>query len=90
VFLAPVPLGVKTRARIKAAARAPLAPFLIGTFLGLVPRTWLVVKAASDATRLDLTESGQITFYIVNIAIAIIVYGLVVYIAKRALHRVTR
>jgi uncharacterized membrane protein YdjX (TVP38/TMEM64 family) len=74
---------------IMASARVPMGAFLIGTLLGLLPRTAYVVYFAADAGDLSFDEPYQIATYLVTAALAGVVVLIIAYIAKRTLDRVT-
>lgn len=84
---------------VLASVRAPLAPFLIGTAVGMSPRTaaavWLGQRLHGDFTsmRAALDEGQPLWLKIgalaLTIVVVIIVLGVIGHIAKKALQHVT-
>ena len=87
VRVAPVPpFGVSNL--LMASAKCPVRPFLLGTALGLLPQTALLVPMAARLEQLDFRQRpGMFVFGIVATVAAFAVLG---QIGKRALGRVAR
>jgi uncharacterized membrane protein YdjX (TVP38/TMEM64 family) len=76
---------------IMAAARAPVAPFAIGTVLGLAPRTAFVVFTAAGLEQLDFRDPQQsLGPLLLGLAAAAAVILILVALAKRAVDHMTR
>jgi uncharacterized membrane protein YdjX (TVP38/TMEM64 family) len=74
---------------LMAAARVPLKSFIVGTFVGMLPRSSAVVFVGAGVSELTFDNpqnSWLIVFGIIATIISIIVIGR---IAKRALERLT-
>lgn len=87
VRVAPVPpFGVSNL--LMASAKCPVRPFLLGTVLGLLPQTALLVPMAAKLEQLDFRQRpGMFVFGIVATVAAFAVLG---QIGKKALGRVAR
>lgn len=87
VRVAPVPpFGVSNL--LMASAKCPVRPFLLGTVLGLMPQTALLVPMAAKLEQLDFRQRpGMFVFGIVATVAAFAVLG---QIGKKALGRVAR
>jgi uncharacterized membrane protein YdjX (TVP38/TMEM64 family) len=70
--------------------RAPLIPFLLGTLIGMAPRTGAVVWAASHASTLNFAEARNIWSYVLMVVLTIAVIAIIGRYANDAVHRVTR
>ena len=68
-----------------AAARVPIVPYLVGTFLGLTPRTAVAVRAGSHLSTLDFRQPDAYGAAIVTIGLSIAVLGILGWLARRAL-----
>ena len=65
-------------------------PFVIGTMIGVMPRTAAIVFAASQAKRLDLHTTAGRWLLVIGIVMTVVCISLVAWIAKHALDRATR
>jgi uncharacterized membrane protein YdjX (TVP38/TMEM64 family) len=75
---------------VLGAAGVPTRTFLIGTCIGMVPRTVAATWIASQLAELSLdAASGSRVWYFVGVAISIAVVLVITQIAKAALERVT-
>jgi uncharacterized membrane protein YdjX (TVP38/TMEM64 family) len=75
---------------IMGTTRAPLGAFVLGTAIGMAPRTGAVVWAAAHASTLDFKlDSGQTWLYFAGLAVTIFVVVVIGRIATNAVHRVT-
>ena len=71
-----------------AATRAPIWPYLLGTAIGMTPRTGAVVWAAWHFHSLDLKQNGWV--YAATAAVTIAVIAAVSAVANRAMRHMTR
>jgi uncharacterized membrane protein YdjX (TVP38/TMEM64 family) len=74
---------------ILGTTRAPLVPFLLGTFIGMAPRTGAVVWAAAHASRLDFKNTGQTWWFIASVVVTVAVVAVIGDLANKAVKRVT-
>jgi len=74
---------------IMAATRAPLLPFILGTLLGLGPRTAAVVYTASQAHKLDVHNPYETAFFIAGLLAIALALLLIIILSKRALAQMT-
>ncbi|MBL8879454.1 MAG: VTT domain-containing protein [Phycisphaerales bacterium] len=74
---------------VMGATRVHFMAFIIGTAIGLAPRTALAVYGAAQAQRLDVQEPGSWMMFAVKIAAALVVVIIVGAIGKRALDKAT-
>lgn len=72
-----------------AATRVPLMTYTAGSFLGMLPRTFIVVITAAGMKELDFDLAGQKWVFIAGIIATIFVIAVISSLAKRALARVT-
>jgi uncharacterized membrane protein YdjX (TVP38/TMEM64 family) len=70
-----------------ASTGVPLGPYLLGTVVGMAPRTFLAVLLGSSAQQLTVAPPRWLMF--ASIAAAMVVVGIIGTIAKRALAKVT-
>jgi uncharacterized membrane protein YdjX (TVP38/TMEM64 family) len=70
--------------------KAPLAPFLLGTLVGMAPRTGAAVWAASHASELNFADTKSIWSFSVGLAVTIAVVAIIGHYANQAMHRVTK
>ena len=68
-----------------AAARVPLGAYLVGTLLGLAPRTAVAVRAGSHLSSLDFSRRDALGSAAVTLALSIVVLGVLGWFARRAL-----
>lgn len=77
-----------------AASGVKLFPYVVGTALGMAPRTfaavWLAVQAAGRGDDLvDVVKSKDLWQIVVMIVATVIVLGVIGHISKRALEKVS-
>lgn len=76
-----------------AAAKVPLVPFVIGTVLGMAPRTAIAVFIGSlvqgTLTRDTLDKAAPAWVWYVGIAISLVIFVLIGRVAQRAVERAT-
>jgi uncharacterized membrane protein YdjX (TVP38/TMEM64 family) len=86
IRLAPVaPFGITNL--LAASARCPFSAFAIGSALGILPQTALLVFAASRMSRLSFEQEPWMV--VGGIASTVVVVAIITAIAKRALSRAT-
>jgi uncharacterized membrane protein YdjX (TVP38/TMEM64 family) len=74
-----------------AAAKVPRVPYLLGTLIGMAPRTGVAVYIASQIQDLaTATDTKPKWMIFVGIGLTIVVIIVIGHIAKKALERVTR
>src|SRR5204863_6292011 len=69
---------------IMGTTRAPMIPYLLGTLIGMAPRTAAAVWAASRASTLDFSESKNVWSYIYLLASTILVVVIIGRLANNA------
>jgi CDP-diglyceride synthetase len=69
--------------------RAPLVPYMLGTAVGMAPRTGVVIWAAAHASRLDLKDSGQTWWLVATTVVTLVVVGVIGHYANEAVKRAT-
>lgn len=74
---------------ILAATRVGFAPYVIGTVVGILPRTAVAVYLAASASKLDFSEGSARWFWIAGVVAAVAIAGLIGYWANQAIARVT-
>ena len=74
---------------VMATIRAPLIPYLLGTLIGMAPRTAALVWAMSNAATLDFSESKNVWSYAIAIASTLAVVIVIGHLANEAIKRVT-
>lgn len=74
---------------VLASVGVPLPIYLLGTFLGMLPRTAAVVYAASHLQQLSFEDGADWRYFAAGIAMTIGVLWVLWYISKRALARMT-
>jgi uncharacterized membrane protein YdjX (TVP38/TMEM64 family) len=74
---------------VMGATRAPLGAYMLGTFIGMAPRTAVAVWAAASASSLDFKRPSQSWLYIVGIIVTIVVVAIIGNLANQAIKRVT-
>lgn len=75
---------------VLGATRVQFVPFIIGTALGLAPRTAFAVYSAAEAQQLNVRESSSWGMFAVKIAVALVAVIIVGAISKRALDKATQ
>jgi uncharacterized membrane protein YdjX (TVP38/TMEM64 family) len=73
-----------------AIARVPLLDYVVGTLLGLAPRTLAVVVAFASLQQLDFSHPQQAWLRVAGIAATIVVVVLLIRIGRRAIRGITR
>ena len=68
-----------------AAARVPMGAYLLGTLLGLAPRTAVAVRAGSHLSTLDFRHRDAFGSAAITIGLSIVVLGILGWLARRAL-----
>lgn len=68
-----------------AAARVPIGAYLLGTLLGLAPRTAVAVKAGTQLAALDFGQRDAFGSAALTIGLSVVALGLLGWIARRAL-----
>lgn len=74
---------------VLAATGVPLTIFLLGTFVGMMPRIALVVYLASHASQLDFSLGKSWGMLFGGIAVLLVVFAIISHIARRAIDRVS-
>lgn len=74
---------------VLGTTRAPLAAYLLGTFVGMAPRTAVAVWAAAHASTLDFKSSGQTWLWIAGVIVTVAVVAIIGNLANKAIKRVT-
>lgn len=83
-------LPFETTNVLLASCEVKLVPFLVGTLLGVAPRTAAIVFIAAGAHKLDLNASGHPAFLIAGIVASVAIIAIVAVISKHALARAFR
>lgn len=68
-----------------AAARVPLSLYLLGTLIGLAPRTWVAVRAGAQLSSLDFSRRDAFGSAVITIGVSVLVLGILGVLARRAL-----
>lgn len=68
-----------------AAARVPIGAYLVGTLVGLAPRTAVAVKAGAHLSTLDFHQRDAFGSAAVTIGLSVVALGILGWIARRAL-----
>lgn len=68
-----------------AAARVPLPLYLLGTLIGLAPRTVVAVRAGAHLSALDFSQRDAFGSAAIAIGISVVVLGILGVLARRAL-----
>jgi uncharacterized membrane protein YdjX (TVP38/TMEM64 family) len=68
-----------------AAARVPVGAYLVGTLIGLAPRTAVAVRAGSHLSTLDFSRRDAFGSAAVTIVVSVAVLGILGWLARRAL-----
>ena len=75
---------------LMTAARVPLASFLIGTFIGMLPRSAFVVFFGAGLSVLDFDEPFNIWTFVFGFVATLISVIVITYFSKQALARMTK
>ena len=70
------------------ALAVPFAPYVIGTLIGLAPRTAAVVYAASELATLDFSDRRQSGMFVASVTVTVAVLIALGWMATQALRRV--
>lgn len=68
-----------------AAARVPLPLYLLGTLVGLAPRTFVAVRAGAHLSALDFSRRDAFGSAAIAIGLSVVVLGILGALARRAL-----
>jgi uncharacterized membrane protein YdjX (TVP38/TMEM64 family) len=74
---------------LMAAARVPLSSFLIGTFIGMLPRSSAVVFFGAGLSELDFSEPFNIWMFVFGFVATLVSVIIISYFSKQALARMT-
>jgi len=74
---------------VMGTIRAPLGAFMLGTAVGMAPRTGVVVWAAAHASRLDLKNTGQAWMFAATVVVTVVVVAVIGRYANEAIKRAT-
>jgi uncharacterized membrane protein YdjX (TVP38/TMEM64 family) len=74
---------------LMTAARVPLASFLLGTFVGMLPRSAAVVFFGAGLSELNLSEPFNVWTFVFGIGATLISIIVITYFSKQALNRIT-
>jgi uncharacterized membrane protein YdjX (TVP38/TMEM64 family) len=74
---------------LMAAARVPLAAFLIGTFVGMLPRSAAVVYFGAGLSELNFDEPFNLWMFVFGFAATLASVIVISYFSKQALARMT-
>lgn len=69
--------------------KAPVWPYLLGTAVGMAPRTAAVVWAAAHMSTLDFSNTGQTWLFIAGLVATFVVIAVISAIARHAVNRIT-
>lgn len=68
-----------------AAARVPIGAYLLGTLIGLTPRTAVAVKAGTHLSTLDFSQRDAFGSAAIAVGLAMVVLAILGWLARRAL-----
>jgi len=68
-----------------AAARVPIGAYLVGTLIGLAPRTAIAVKAGAHLSTLDFGQPHAFGSAAVALGVSVVALGILGWMARRAL-----
>ncbi len=74
---------------VMAACRVRPLTYLLGTLLGIAPRTVVAVLIGATGSELDFSKSSQTWFFVGGIVTLLVVVGIIGVMANRAIARVT-
>jgi uncharacterized membrane protein YdjX (TVP38/TMEM64 family) len=75
---------------VMGTTRAPLIPYLLGTFVGMAPRTGVVVWAAAHASTLDFAQARNVWSYVIVVVVTLAVVAIIGKYANDAVRHATR
>jgi uncharacterized membrane protein YdjX (TVP38/TMEM64 family) len=71
-----------------AALGVPLAPYTLGTLLGLAPRTFAIVLLGAGLARLDLASPASAAWLLGGLAVTVAALATLGWLANRALRKI--
>lgn len=74
---------------LMTAARVPLSAFLIGTFVGMLPRSAAVVFFGAGLSELNLREPFNVWTFVFGVAATLLSVIVITYFSKQALVKMT-
>jgi uncharacterized membrane protein YdjX (TVP38/TMEM64 family) len=74
---------------IMGTIRAPLVPFILGTAIGMAPRTGVVIWAAAHASQLNFKDTGQNWLFAAGLVVTVFVVVILGHYANEAVKRAT-
>ena len=74
---------------VMAAARVPLGPYILGTFLGLAPRTTAVVITFTGLKEFDPKHPENSVLMCIWAVVTIVIVLVIARIAQKAMHNIT-
>lgn len=74
---------------LMASARVPIKSFLVGTAVGMFPRSAAMVFIGSGLSELDLTNSRDTYIFAIGVVATILTVIVIASIARKALERIT-
>lgn len=75
---------------LMTAARVPLPSFLVGTFIGMLPRSAAVVFFGAGLSELDFSEPFNVWTFVFGFVATLISVVVISYFSKQALARMTQ
>jgi uncharacterized membrane protein YdjX (TVP38/TMEM64 family) len=75
---------------VLSSVRVPLPIYLLGTLIGLLPRTSLVVLLGSKASSLSFEQPRTVWTLVIGVVVTVFVLGVIGKMAQNALARMTR
>lgn len=75
---------------VLAATRVPPVLYLLGTFLGLIPRTTVLTWLGSQLTELDFKKTEHTWLAIGSVLVTLLVLGIIGHMANRAVQSITQ
>lgn len=74
---------------LMTAARVPLSAFLIGTFVGMLPRSAAVVFFGAGLSELNLREPFNVWIFVFGVVATLVSVVVITYFSKQALVKMT-
>ena len=75
---------------LMAASRAPIRAFVIGTAVGMLPRSAAMVFIGSGLSELNLANGSETYLYLFGLVATIVSVAVIAVISRKALERLTR